>query len=122
LFRFSFPRYAAPFDRTESQGEPWGKEPLSYGLGGKWWAIVTSTASISSRSLLGKAPMPGAPEAAPAPTPLAVAVLVVKDVRGVLYGMRLPERQKQEQVEEEHRPDREWQFSRVNRLEYERGR
>jgi hypothetical protein len=64
----------------------------------------------------------GALEATPAAAPLAVAVLVAKDVLGVLNEMSLSEREKREEVEDEHRHDREWQFAQVNQHEYERER
>lgn len=61
-------------------------------------------------------------DAAPALVPMAVAVLVAKDVLGALNEASLSEQEKMQQVEDEHRHDREWQFVRENSHECERER
>lgn len=61
-------------------------------------------------------------EAVPATVPLVVAVMVAKDVLGALNEISLSEREKREEIEDEHRHDREWQYVQVERHEYERER
>lgn len=61
-------------------------------------------------------------DAAPALVPLAVAILVAKDVLGALNDYALSEREKAKQWEDEHRHDREQQFLQENRHDYERER
>ncbi len=61
-------------------------------------------------------------DAAPALVPMAIAVLVAKDVVGALNEASLSEQEKAQQIEEEHRHDREWQSVQIDQHEYERDR
>jgi hypothetical protein len=61
-------------------------------------------------------------DTAPALAPVAVAVLIAKDVLGALNEASLSEREKARQIEDEHRHDREWQFGQEERHDYERDR
>lgn len=60
--------------------------------------------------------------AAPALVPMAVAVLVAKEVLGFMSELSLSDQEKAKELEDEHRHDREQQFLQANQHDYERER